>query len=324
MDITKKIQNAQKDLPVDLIGSIIIVCATSCFVLVVTWGGVTYAWNSSIIISLIIVCAVLFGAFVVQELRHPEPVIRFELYKIRNYTFSTIVMFLFGMAMFGGFTFVPFYFEDVLGNSAIIAGLKIFPLVAGVMTCSTITGIIISKTGKFIVFPVLGLSVFSTGLGLCMLMSKKTNYGLDALFLFLVGSGMGFSFPVYNSIVQNSVPPQHMASCISTLVFIRQMGACIGISVLGTVYQRFIKHYVKEYGVTHMSEVYSRSLHKVMEGALIFALIGWLFAFGIRNEKQLFNRVSQKSVNGNIQDSAPAPNDTEGDVEVAAGLAHAI
>jgi EmrB/QacA subfamily drug resistance transporter len=321
--LLKKIQNAQKNLRIDYFGSILIVLATSAFVLMITWGGVSYAWSSPEIISLIVISAVLFAGFVVQELYFSEPLIRFELYKIRNYTLSTIIMFLFGMALFGGFTFLPFYFEDVIGNSAIITGLKIVPMVAGVMSTSMFTGAYISKTGNFIVFPVLGMSVFSVGLGLLVLMGTKTNYGLDVLYMFILGAGMGLIFPVYNTIVQNSVPQQHMASSIATLVFVRQIGACIGVSILGTVYQRFTNKYLKEFGYHNIAESESRALHMVFEVTLAFSLAALIVAFGIKNEK-LFVRAPKITTNekGNNTDTnkaqEPPKQITEQNVEVEA------
>jgi len=228
------------------------------------------------------------------------------------------VMFLFGMSMLGAFAFVPFYFEDVRGNSAIISGFKIFPMVIGVMICSTITGVYISKTGKYIIFPVLGMTVFSTGIGLCILMATKTNYWLEALYLFVVGGGMGFSFPVYNAIVQNSVAPQHMASTSAALVFIRQIGGCIGISIFGTLYSRYTTIYFNKYGDNHAAEAQARALHIVFYGALICSLLAFLFSFGIKNvqlfarqSKVLANPVNNSSTNPSAVNSPDGTNTVE-------------
>jgi EmrB/QacA subfamily drug resistance transporter len=303
-----KIKNAQKNLPVDILGSTFIIIAVAGIILIITWGGSTYAWSSYIMILLIILTTIFLAAFIYQEFVHPEPIVNLRLFKIRNIAVSSCVMFLFGMSLLGTFGFVPFYFQDVRGDSAIISGLKIVPMVLGVMICSAISGMYVTKTGKYIIFPTLGMGVFSIGVGLLMLMGTKTNYWLEALYLFIVGAGMGLSFPVYNSIVQNSVSQRDMAASIASLVFLRQMGGSIGVAILGTIYSQYTTKYTNRGYNIYAAR--SHALHRVFMVACIFGLLGFVIAFGIKNV-QLFTRTAKVVQNSTNTDNNDKVNNDE-------------
>jgi len=196
-------------------------------------------------------------------------------------------MFFFGMALLGAFAFLPFYFQLVQGDTAIISGLKIFPMVIGVMICSAFSGIYISKTGKFIMFPTLGTAIFSLGSGLLILLQVNTSYDVQWVYLFIIGCGMGTSFPVFASVVQNSVPPQEMAPSVSALQFLRSIGGSIGVAILQNVLNNVTN---KETAKGHPWNIsYVDGLHAVFLGGLCAALIAFIGAFGIKNV-EIFKR----------------------------------
>jgi len=200
--------------------------------------------------------------------------------------------------MLGAFAFIPFYFQDVHGDQSIISGLKIVPMVAGVMLSSISVGIYISKTGKYIIFPTVGMAVFSTGIGLLMLMNENSSYDVQWIYLFVVGAGMGMTFPVFNAIVQNSVPPKDMASSISATTFLRSIGGSIGVAIFGNVLNQV---YNSTYNGNNYKYAYCQALKYVFLSALVCALVSFVLAFGIKNVN-LFTRKPKKDGTSTIEE----------------------
>jgi len=286
--VLRKIQNAQRELPVDILGSALVFSATCGLVLLVTWGGVNYAWDSWVILFLIVMSVIFFFGFIFQELRHPQPILNLRLFRIHNFAVTCIVMLFFGMSMFGGFSFVPVYFQDVRGDSAIVSGLKLIPMLGGMVISSIVTGLYISKTGKFLAFPILGMAFLAIGEGVMSLMNETMSYGIEWIFLFVMGTGMGMCFPVFNSIVQNSVPPQDMASSIAGVTFIRSIGGSIGVSINGSILNQKTTQYTKQYhGNVRLAE--TKALDLIFLAAMAPALLGFVLTFLIR-KSDIFTR----------------------------------
>jgi len=255
--------------------------------LVVTWGGVNYAWGSWEIIFLIFVGTALFALFIAQELRHPEPIINLRLFRIRNFAVICVLSVFFGISMFAGFSFLPIYFQNVRGNSAIISGLKLVPMVGGMMITSIATGVYIAKTGEFIWFPKIGMAIMCIGLGLLALMNETMSFGIEWIFIFIVGAGMGVSFPVLNGVVQNSVPPQDMASSVGATTFIRSIGGSVGIAIYGSVLtQQTSKNFARN---GNLVESTMEALQLVFLSSMYPGLVAFLMCFAIE-KTDVFSR----------------------------------
>ncbi|ETO31678.1 exporter, partial [Reticulomyxa filosa] len=315
-----KIKNAQKELEMDVLGSILVFAATVCVVLLVTWGGADYAWDSWEILVLIFASVALFALFGLQEMRHSEPIINLRLFKIRNFAVTCLIMIFFGISMFGGFSFLPIFFQDICGDSAIISGLKLVPMVIGMsekagtekrilflfclltighyvhlfffcpclflflgmMFASMGTGLYVSKTGNFIWFPKFGMAFVAIGEGLLALLTKHMSFGVEWIFLFIMGIGMGMGFPVFNGIVQNSVPEKDMASSVAGVTFIRSIGGSVGVAIFGSVLnQQVKKNYTRYHGDGIRAE--TEALHLVFLCSMAPAILAFLLTFLIKN-----------------------------------------
>jgi len=226
-----------ENLKLDVLGAVTIASSAICIVLFVTWGGAAmgYAWDSWIIIFLIVMAIALLIAFILQELVHPLPIVNLKLFKNFNFALVMFMMFFAGMCILGGFAFLPVYFQNGLGDGALIAGLKLIPLVFGFLLGAGIAGGYMTKTGKFAGFCPTGATLLSLGTGLLILLELNTNFGYIFLYEVITGCGMGILFPITSVIVQNSVPVPDMANALSCYTFFQTMGGAIGVAVLGAI-----------------------------------------------------------------------------------------
>lgn len=292
-----KIQNAQKQLPVDVVGSILVFTATVCLVLVVTWGGANYAWNSWQILLLIFVSFALLVLYVIQELRHPEPIVNIRLFRIRNLAAVGAIGLFFGICMFGGYPFIPIYFEDIRKDSAIWSGLKLMPMVAGMIIGSFSAGGYVSKKGKFVWVIRSGLVLVCVGNGLLSLMNETMTFAVEWIFQVILGAGLGICIVVINGIIQNSVPPKDMASTVSGFAFIRFVGGALGIAIYGSIYDQQLKKNLKHY-------LYLGAETRALQSVFLWAMAAGLVAF-------VFSFILEKTDVMSKHEVTPAPTTTE-------------
>src|ERR1700685_3288400 len=191
---------------IDYIGTTVLALAATSFILLTSLGGTTYAWNSAPIWILGVCGVVLVGLFVLVERRAAEPVLPLHLFKLRTFSVTSVVGFIIGFAMFGAITYLPAFFQVVRGISPTISGVYLLPLMAGLLLVSISSGQIISRTGKYRFFPIAGAGFTTVGLFLLHLMGVHTSTALDALYMLVLGMGIGGVMQVLVHIVQNGVP----------------------------------------------------------------------------------------------------------------------
>jgi len=212
---------------------------------------------------------------------HPVPIINLRMFRIRNFAVVTLISLVFGISMLGGFAFLPVYFQDIRGNSAIISGLKLFPMVVGIMIGSMSSGIYVSKTGNFIYIPKIGMGLMAIGQGLLSLMNETMSFGIEWIFLFILGIGMGMCFPVFNSVVQNSVPPEDMASSVAAVTFVRSIGGSVGVAIFGAILTSQVTYYAK-HGQNPL-EAETHGLQYLFLCTMIPGLMAFAFTFFARS-----------------------------------------
>ncbi|WP_019586526.1 DHA2 family efflux MFS transporter permease subunit [Deinococcus apachensis] len=220
---------------VDVLGALLIVTTTIPLLLALTWGGITYPWDSARILTLFGVSAVSLIAFILAEARNPDAILPLSLFKIPVFTFSNLAGFVIGMAFLGVVMFLPLYMQSVQGVSATNSGLSMLPLMAGLILASIVSGQLVSKTGQYKPFMIAGGAVLMLGVYLL------TKIGVDTTRLdlgwrmFIVGLGLGPSQSLYNIAVQNAVPMRQMGIAVSSSQFFRQIGSTIGTAIFGTL-----------------------------------------------------------------------------------------
>ncbi|MDQ1011061.1 EmrB/QacA subfamily drug resistance transporter [Streptomyces sp. V4I23] len=221
---------------IDYLGTFLIASVATCFVLVASLGGTTWAWGSAQIIALAVLGAVLLVAFVAVERRAAEPVLPLKLFRIRTFSLVAVISFVIGFAMFGAMTYLPTFLQVVQGVSPTMSGVHMLPMVLGMLITSTASGQIVSHTGRWKVFPVAGTAV--TALGLVLLHQLKESsspWQMSATF-FVFGAGLGLVMQVLVIVVQNAVSYEDLGVATSGATFFRSIGASFGVAVFGTIF----------------------------------------------------------------------------------------
>ncbi|MFD8337872.1 DHA2 family efflux MFS transporter permease subunit [Streptomyces solisilvae] len=221
---------------IDYFGTFLIAVVAAALVLMTSLGGVTFGWGSWQIVGLAVVGLLLLAAFVRVETRAAEPVLPLALFLSRTFTICAVIGFIVGFAMFGSMTYLPTFLQIVQGVSPTMSGLHLLPLVFGTLLASTVSGHLVSRTGRYKVFPVLGTAV--TAVGLLLLHQLRESSGLVEMsaYFFVFGCGLGLVIQVLVLIVQNSVRYQDLGVATSGATFFRSIGASFGVSVFGTIF----------------------------------------------------------------------------------------
>ncbi len=221
---------------IDYLGAALVMGAATCLLLVTVWGGVQYAWGSPTIVGLGIAGVVLLALFVLQEGRASEPVIPLRLWRDPVFSVASGLEFLVGFAMFGAIIFLPLYLQTVGGASAENSGLLILPLMAGLMVSSITSGRMITKTGRYKRFPIVGTATIAVGMYLMSSMGVGTSRLTSSLYMVVLGLGLGMIIQVMVLAVQNSVPHSDLGTATATETFTRSMGGAFGVAVYGAIF----------------------------------------------------------------------------------------
>jgi hypothetical protein len=214
--------------------------AATALILLTSLGGTTYPWASAPIYILGVAGAALIAVFVFVERRAPEPVLPLHLFKTRVFTMTSVVGFIVGFAMFGAITYLPAFFQVVRGISPTISGLYLLPLMVGLLVMSIGSGQIISRTGKYRIFPIAGTAAMTLGLFLLHLMGVGTSTFEDAVFMLILGLGLGSVMQVLVTIVQNGVSHSELGVATSGATFFRSIGGSFGTAIFGAIFANLL------------------------------------------------------------------------------------
>ncbi|HTT53375.1 MAG TPA: MDR family MFS transporter [Streptosporangiaceae bacterium] len=221
---------------IDYLGFVVLSLAVTALILLTSLGGTTYPWNSTPIWILGAAGAVLIGVFVLVERKAAEPVLPLHLFRLRVFWVTSLVGFIVGFAMFGAITYLPAFFQVVRGISPTISGVYLLPLMGGLLLTSIGSGQIISKTGKYRMFPIAGTAVMTVGLFLLSLMGVHSSSWQDALYMLVLGMGIGGVMQVLVIIVQNGVPHSELGVATSGATFFRSIGGSFGTAIFGAIF----------------------------------------------------------------------------------------
>src|SRR6266568_2614275 len=221
---------------IDYLGTLVLSAAATSLILLTSLGGTTYPWRSTPIYILGVAGALLIGVFVLVERRAAEPVLPLHLFRLRTFSVTSLVGFIVGFAMFGAITYLPAFFQVVRGISPTLSGVYLLPLMAGLLTVSITSGQVIARTGKYRFFPIAGSAVMTVGLFLLHLMGVHTSTALDALYMLVLGMGIGGVMQVLVIIVQNGVPHSELGVATSGATFFRSIGGSFGTAIFGAIF----------------------------------------------------------------------------------------
>jgi EmrB/QacA subfamily drug resistance transporter len=223
---------------VDYLGAGILAVAATAIVLLTTWGGAQYAWGSPQIVALGVLAVLAVAAFLAVEARAAEPVLPLHVFRNLNFSLSTAMSFLLGLALFGALTFLPLYQQTVQHASATTSGLLLIPLMLGSTITSLIGGQITTRTGRYKALPITGGAIMTFAMFMLTHLGPDTSRLTTGVYFAILGIGMGFLMQITTLIVQNSVQPRDMGVASSSRAFFQQIGGSIGVSLFGVVFSR--------------------------------------------------------------------------------------
>ena len=223
------------DHSIDWLGAGVLAGGVGALLLGLVWGGRQHPWGSAQVVGSFVAAAVLLAAFGVVERRAREPILPFEILRNPIVAGSVVCMALVGMAMFGTISYVPLFVQGVIGTSATSSGVVLTPLMLGAVTTSLLTGQLVSRTGRYRWNAILGPVVLTIGMVLLWRMSVTTTNAQAARNMVIAGIGIGSMMQVFVLSVQNAVPRSLIGSATALTQFGRQMGATLGVTVMGVL-----------------------------------------------------------------------------------------
>jgi EmrB/QacA subfamily drug resistance transporter len=221
---------------IDYLGAAILAAALSAIVLFTSLGGTTYAWDSPQMVALIVLGVVMLAIFPFVELRAAEPILPLGLFRNRVFTVAVAVGFIVGLALFGSVTYMPLYLQIVKGHSPTASGLQLTPMMAGLLVTSILSGNLITKFGRYRPFPIAGTAIMTVGLYLLSRLGVTTPTWVAAVYLVILGLGLGMVMQVLVLAAQNAVEYRYLGVATSGSTLFRQVGGSIGVSVFGAIF----------------------------------------------------------------------------------------
>jgi EmrB/QacA subfamily drug resistance transporter len=225
---------------IDYLGTLVLSAAVTSLILLTSLGGSTYAWASLPIYILGAAGVVLIGVFVLVERKAAEPVLPLHLFRLRTFSVTSVVGFVVGFAMFGAITYLPAFFQVVRGISPTISGVYLLPLMAGLLAVSIGSGQVISRTGKYRWFPIGGAALMTVGMFLLSRMGVHSSTFEDAVYMLVLGAGIGGVMQVLVTIVQNAVPHSELGVATSAATFFRSIGGSFGTAIFGAIFSNVL------------------------------------------------------------------------------------
>jgi predicted MFS family arabinose efflux permease len=221
---------------IDYLGATLLTAGVSALILVTTWGGTEHAWDSGVIVGLGVAGVLLIVAFIAQERRAAEPIIPLSLFGSPVFRVATSLGFLIGLAMFGAIVFIPLFLQLVYGVSPTSSGLRMLPLMAGLLVASVASGRAISRMGRYRRFPIAGTAITALGMFLLSRLEVDTQPWVASVYMLVVGVGIGLVMQVLVLVVQNDAPARDVGVATSTATFFRSMGGSLGVAVFGAIF----------------------------------------------------------------------------------------
>ncbi|MFF0062917.1 MFS transporter [Streptomyces sp. NPDC005279] len=248
---TLKLPVVKRQVKVDWSGAFFISAAVSLLLVWVTFAGDKYDWISWQTYAMVGGSIALGALFLLVESRASDPIIPLRLFRNRTITLASLASLFVGVAMFAGTVFFSQYFQLARDKSPTMSGVMTIPMIGGLFISSTVSGQVITKTGRWKAWLVIGGVLVTAGLGLLGTMRYDTEYWHIAIFMAVLGLGLGMMMQNLVLCTQNQVAPEDLGSASSVVTFFRSLGGAIGVSALGAVMANRVTHYVKD-GLTEL------------------------------------------------------------------------
>ena len=244
--ISLHIPKVKREHSIDYLGALLLVSGVSSLLLGISVYGPQDGWKTAKTLTALAIALALILLFIFQESRAKEPILPLRLFKNHTFSLTSALGFIIGAGMFGAIVMLPLYLQVVKGNSATEAGLKLIPLMIGIVSMSIFSGKKISVTGKYKIFPILGTAIMTIGLLLMATLDEGTSFAVLSIYAVLVGAGLGLSMQTIVIALQNSVDFQDMGIATSSNTFFRSLGGAFGTAIFGTILSNRIAYYLQD------------------------------------------------------------------------------
>ena len=238
------IPKIKREHSIDYLGALLLVASVTTTLLSVAVYGPQDGWADSHTLTYLAIGLVLAVVFVWWESKAKEPIIPLGLFKNHTFTLTSILGAIIGAGMFGAIVMLPLYMQVVKQDSATSAGLKLIPLMLGIVTTSILSGKLISKHGHYKRFPIMGTAIMTIGILSMYTLQIDTPYWQLAIFAILVGAGLGLSMQTIVIALQNSVDFKDMGVATSSNTFFRSLGSVFGTALFGAILTNRLTHYM--------------------------------------------------------------------------------
>ncbi|MFG2993655.1 MDR family MFS transporter [Streptomyces sp. NPDC048257] len=236
----------RRDVKVDWLGASLISGAVSLLLIWVTQAGDSYEWISWQTWAMTGGAVLLGLLFVLVESRASDPIIPLRLFRNKTITLASAASLFVGIAMFSGTVFFSQFFQLARGESPTMSGILTIPMIAGLFVSSTVSGQVITKTGRWKAWLVSGGVLLTAGLGLLGTLRYDTPYWHIAIYMAVTGLGLGMMMQNLVLATQNQVAPEDLGAASSVVTFFRSLGGAMGVSALGAVMANRVTHYVQD------------------------------------------------------------------------------
>ena len=313
-------RSARKGHRLDYLGAVLLAVTLSAVILATDLGGAVYPWASAPILGLGAAAVVSLVAFLAVERRAAEPVLPLRLFREPTFAAASMLGFIVGFALFGAVTYLPLFLQVVNHASPTSSGLQMVPMMAGMLATSIASGQIISRTGRYRMFPVTGMATMAVGLFLLSRMTAHTPRPIALGFILVVGLGLGLVMQVLVIAVQNAVEHAEVGVATSGTALFRLIGGSLGTAALGAVFASRLAR-AEAAGVAHEAAFVS-ALSFVFLVAMAIALVGFVIAWMLP-EKPLRATVAASAgdLATELGESFPRPESQESLETLKQGLA---
>lgn len=220
----------------DVLGALLLATASTCLVLLTSWGGTEYAWGDRVIVGLGVGAALSTLLFLVVERFAAEPLIPLRLFRDPTFNITGLVGAIVGVGMFGAASYLPTFLQMVDGATATESGLLMLPMMLGIVAASIVSGQLITHTGHYRAYPIIGGAVSAVGMWLLSRLEADTSRLDYSIWMGVLGIGIGLIMPVLILAVQNAVPTADLGTATSAHNYFRQIGGSVGAAVFGTLF----------------------------------------------------------------------------------------
>lgn len=234
--VVLKLPKPQVKPRLDILGALLLAAASTCLVLLTSWGGTEYEWGSEVILGLAAGAVAATVLFLVAEHFAPEPLIPLRLFRDSVFNVTGLVGLVIGVALFGAASYLPTFLQMVDGATATESGLLMLPMMGGIVGTSIISGQMISRTGHYRSHPILGSALSVVGMWLLSGLDADTPRLHYSIWMAVLGAGIGMVMPVLVLAVQNSVRPADLGTATSANNYFRQIGGSVGAAIFGTLF----------------------------------------------------------------------------------------